>query len=130
MVFQHELDTVNPSLLNKYIFVKTDCSNESHVFIQRRIENIARGTINQSMFISPATTQRIFQARKAFGHCLQVISQAKTMGCMMVHGCFSTKSAEPGKNSIWRVHTKRADNTWCRPCQGGVDSGRMRGRWR
>ena len=44
MVFQHELDTVNPSLLNKYIFVKTDCSNESHVCIQRRIENIARGT--------------------------------------------------------------------------------------
>ena len=39
-------------------------------------------SINQSMFISQATTHRIFQARKAFeqGHCLQVISQAKATG--------------------------------------------------
>ena len=89
-------------------------------------------SINQSMFISQATTQRIFQARKAFeqGHCLQVISQAKATGCMMAHGCFSTRSAEPGNNLIWRERTEGADNTWGRPCQGGVDSGRMRGRWR
>ena len=87
--------------------------------------------INQSMFISQATNQRIFQARKAFeqGHCLQVISQAKASGCMMAHGCLSTRSAEPGKNLIWRERTEGADNTWCRPCQGGVDSGRMRGRF-
>ena len=112
-----------------------ECWNTEDCDFQRRLFSLPPNNsnpINQSMFIFQATTHRIFRARIAFeqGHCLQVISQAKATGCMMAHGCFSTRSAEPGKNPIWRVHTKRADNTWCRPCQGGVDNGRMRGRWR